>query len=331
MHFIPALMIAGAILLVAFGDLNAQEVNWKMGSAKVPPDIGAMLDDQVLASMKRASGGTLNVERQAVMNEQEMVQQVLRGRLQMGATSAFGIGAAIADAPAISLPYLWASDEERHFVTREYAMPVLKKLFAEKGLVLLTVGETGYNGVFCKQKCTVPLELKGTKARVSPNAVSKAFWDAVGVIGVQLPVGDVWPSLEQNLIAAGDFPFAYYATTPGVQSAPVFVNTNHLHHPWLYFVNKVAWEKLPADTREKILASFPKPEDQSAQYFADLSRKMDETRARGVTIVNPTPQQLAEWRRAIEPILPTLVAGMGPGAQGLFAAIKEGKAAFAKR
>lgn len=323
-------LLAVAISLAA-GNLSAQELSWKMGSAKVPPDIGAMLDDQVLASMKTASGGTLAVERQPLMNEQEMVQQVLRGRLQMGATSAFGIGAAIPDATVISLPYLWASDEQRHFVTREYAMPVLKKLFEEKGLVLLTVGETGYNGVFCKPKCTVPGDLKGRKARVSPNAVSKAFWDATGAIGVQLSVGDVWPSLEQNLIVAGDFPFAYYATTPGVQSAPVFVNTNHLHHPWLYFANKAEWEKLPADKREKILASFPKPENQSAQYFADLSRKMDETRSKGVTIVNPTPEQLAEWRKTIEPILPSLVANMSPGAQSLFAAINEGKAAFAKR
>ncbi len=35
---------------------------------------------------------------QFVANEQEMVQQVVRGRLQMGATSAFGAGVTVPDA-----------------------------------------------------------------------------------------------------------------------------------------------------------------------------------------------------------------------------------------
>lgn len=310
---------------------NAEQLNWKLGSAKVSPDIGAILDDQVLASMKEASGGLLNVERQAVMNEQEMVQQVLRGRLQMGATSAFGVGAAIVDAPVISLPFLWASDEERHFVTREFAMPVLRELFEEKGLVLLTVGETGYNGLFCRDACSVPSDLNGKKARVSPNTISQAFWNAVGAIGVQLSVGDTWPSLEQGLIAAGDLPFAYYSTTPGVQSAPIFVTTNHLHHPWLYFANKAQWETLPQEVRERILASFPAPEAQSEQYFTDLRRKVQETEQKGVKVIAPNDEQLREWRDVIEPILPNLVEDMSPGAKRLFAAIQDGKAAFSAR
>ena len=116
-----------------------------------------------------------------------------------------------------------------------------------------------------------------------------------------------------------------------MKSAPVFVNTNHLHHPWLYFANKAEWQKLPTEVQDKILASFPALEAQSKQYFADLSRKMEETRAKGVTIVEPSEAELAQWRTAIEPILGKLVADMTPGAQKLFAAIMEGKQAFARR
>jgi TRAP-type C4-dicarboxylate transport system substrate-binding protein len=86
-----------------------------------PPSFGATLDDDFLQAIAKASGGKLTAERQFVANEQEMVQQVVRGRLQMGATSAFGAGVTVPDATVVSLPYVWSSDAERRYVTDKFA------------------------------------------------------------------------------------------------------------------------------------------------------------------------------------------------------------------
>ena len=249
----------------------------------------------------------------------------------MGVTSAFGFGVAIPDVTVVSLPYIWTSDAERRFVTDNYAFPVLKRLFAAKGLELLAIHEAGYNGVFCKSECSTPASIKGMKARVSPNAVAKAFWSSLGANVVQLPMSELWPGLEQNLVLAADLPFPFYATTPGAQSAPVFVTTQHLHHPWLYAANKAAWDGLPANERKAMVDALPNPNAVRDRWFADESSKVAAFTAKGGKVVRLTDAQRAEWQRATAPALQTLVDGMGSGAKELFHAIQQGKAEFAKR
>src|SRR5688572_20456235 len=169
---------AWALVALAFGLAGPAQgqQQWKLGSLMQSPTFGATLDDELLATIGKSTSGKLTVERQFVGNEQEMVQQVTRGRLQMGATSAFGAGVAVPDATVVSLPYVWSSDAERRYVTDKFVLPVMRKLFAEKGLELLAINEAGYNGVFCKMACAEPGTLKGAKVRVSPAVASKVFW-----------------------------------------------------------------------------------------------------------------------------------------------------------
>ena len=324
------LLLVAALSAGLISTASAQE-RWKLGSVMQPPALGATLDDEVAAALSSASAGKVVVERQFVGNEQEMVQQVIRGRLQMGVTSAFGLGVAVPDGTVVSLPYIWSSDAERRFVTDNYALPVLKKIYAAKGLEVLAFHEAGYNGVFCKTECSSPASIKGMKARVSPNAAAKAFWGALGANGVQLPLSELWPGLEQNLVLAADLPFPFYATTPGAQSAPNFVTTQHLHHPWIYFANKSDWDALPADTRTAMLAALPDANKVRDRWFADENTKIAAFTAKGGKLIRLSDAQRAEWQKAVAPALPPLIESMGAGAKELYQAIEVGKAEYAKR
>lgn len=320
-----------AMLATAAAVPAGAQQQWKMGSLMQPPTFGATQDDELLATIGKSTAGKLSVERQFVGNEQEMVQQVARGRLQMGATSAFGAGVAVPDATVVSLPYVWSSDAERRYVTDKFVFPLMKKMFADKGLELLAINEAGYNGVFCKAPCASPAAIKGIKARVSPAAASKLFWQSLGANGVALPISELWPGLEQNLVVAGDLPFPFYATTPGAKSAPNFVTTQHLHHPWLYFVNKAQWDALPEDQRKAIVAGLPASNEVRDRWFADEKKKLDAFSAAGGKVAILNDAQRSEWQKLVEPGLPELVKTMGPGAQELFGEILKGKKEFAEK
>jgi TRAP-type C4-dicarboxylate transport system substrate-binding protein len=310
------------------GHAHAQE-QWKLGSLMQPPSFGAMLDKEFLQTVNTASNGKLVVDHQFVANEQEMVQQVVRGRLQMGATSAFGAGVTIPDATVVSLPYVWSSEAERRYVTDKFAFPVLKQLFAEKGLELLAIHEAGYNGVFCKFACDSVASLKGVKARVSPAAASKIFWQSLGANGVSLPISELWPGLEQNLVLAADQPFPFYSVTPGAQSAPHFVATQHLHHPWMYFANKAAWDSLPEDVRKAAVAGLPDANTVRDRWFAEERKKFETFTGKGGKIYLLNDAQRGEWQKLVEPTLLDWVKGLTPGAKRLFEEIQKGKKEFA--
>lgn len=311
------------------GVAHSQE-NWKLGSVKAGADIGLVFDNELIAAVNDAAKGAVVVEHQFVPNEQEMVQQVLRGRLQMGVTSAFAISAALPDMGVLSVPFLWTSDAERIEVTRDHLRPLLEARFEEKGLKLLAIQDSGFNGIFCKFDCSDLSKLKGIKARASTSAVSVALWKALGANPVQLGVADLWPALEQGVVEAGDLVISYYSTTPGVRSAPHFVVTRHLHHPWLYFVNKAAWETLPKETQDAILANLPADYSTAERFAADEAAKYKTFEGMGGIVYQVSDETKKAFADLVVPQMGAVVEGISPGAKEIYDAALSGKAEFAK-
>ena len=326
---VTALAVGAAISVFAIQAATAQE-SWKLATLMQHPAFGATLDDEFAAAITKSAGGKVVIERQFVGNEQEMVSQVVRGRLEMGATSALGAGVAVPDGGVVSLPYIWSSDAERRFVTDKYVFPEMKKLFAEKGLELLAIHEAGYNGVFCKMDCSNPASLKGAKVRVPPTAAARMFWQSLDTNGVQLPLSELWPGLEQNLVVAADLPFPFYSVTPGATSAPHFVATQNLHHPWLYFVNKATWDKLDAATRNNIVASLPDSNKVRDRWFAEQNSRVQTFTGKGGKYYDLTAEQRGQWQKLVSPNLPELVKTLSPRAQELYRVIEKGKEEFKK-
>jgi TRAP-type C4-dicarboxylate transport system substrate-binding protein len=324
-----ALAVSAAMALMA-GSSIAQE-DWKLASAMRAPAAGAAFDQEFADAVVKASNGAGKIEIQFIPNEQEMVQQVLRGRLQFGVTSPLGLAAAMPDMAVFSVPYLWTSRAERDFVYRNHLLEPLKKMFDEKGLVLLAVEDAGYNGVFCKINCSDPAALKGQKVRVSPSAASKMFYDSLGAVPVQLPLGDIWPALEQNLVVAGDLPLAFFSTTPGAATAQHFVYTDHTHSPWLYFVNKEVWSKLPPQTQSAVVAAMPPAFSKTDRFLAVQDERAKDYVAKGGKVYALTDAERARWAALITPNIPTFVSTMSDSAQKLFAVIKKGKDEFAAK
>jgi len=323
-----SLAVSAAIALMA-GSASAQE-GWKLGSAKKAPDVGAAFDQEFADSFSAAAGAG-KIEIQFIGNEQEMVQQVIRGRIQAGATSPLGLAAALPDMAIFSTPYLWLSRGERDYVYQNHLVEPLKEMMASKGMVLLAIEDAGYNGVFCKFDCSDVESVKGQKARVSPSAASRLFWESLGAIPVQLPLADVWSALEQNLVVAGDLPLGFFSTTPGAATAQHFVYTEHTHSPWIYFVNKGVWDGLSPDAQKAVIAAMPPAFSKSDRFFAAQDDRAKDYTSKGGTVYPLTDEQRAGWAALVTPKIEGFVATMSDDAKALYEAIKKGKAEYAAK
>ena len=146
----------------------AQEV-WKLGTAAMP---GTVLYDIVMKfinDFNASAGGELKLEYQHVGNEQEMHQQLVRGRLQAGASSFAGGAIIVPEGTVFNTPYLWKNDVERARVTDHHGLPVIKKLYADKGMELILVADVGWNDMVCKNACLTPDSLKGRRCACRPR------------------------------------------------------------------------------------------------------------------------------------------------------------------
>lgn len=329
MRFIQGVALAFGLGLTTFAAHAVAEEDWKLATAKRAPDVGATFDQEFVSAFVGASRGLGKIEIQFVGNEQEMVQQVLRGRLHFGVTSPLALAGAMPDIAVLNVPYIWISREERDYVYSRHLMAPLAAMFEEKGLVLLSVQEAGYNGVFCKMNCADPAALKGQKIRVSPSASGRMFWESLGTIPVQLPLSDVWPALEQGLVVAGDLPIGFYSTTPGAAIAQHFAYTDHIHSPWLYFVNKRTWDQIPADTQKAIKAAMPAPFSTTDRFLADQDERAQSFTKKGGTLYKLTDEQRGKWAALVTPNIDKFVDTMGDRVKTVYASIKKGKAEFA--
>lgn len=328
---IASLVVAVAALFAAAPSPSQAQQSWKLASAAQPgsPLLGFV--EEVVANIGTNTKGAIKVERLFIGSEQEIAQQILRGRIEVAGISMAGFSPAVPEAGIMTTPYLWTSDAERDFVTDNYALPVLKKIYEAKGVILLGMSEVGWNDVVCKKPCLTPADFKGTKARVGPALSSKIFWQSMGVNGVQMPLSELFPALQSGLVETADLPFAYYVTTPAAQTTPHYVTTRHLHHPSGFIINKRIWDGLTAEQKAAVQAAVPPVARMRKDVDASIKPKMEEFKAKGGFIHDLTPAQRAEFVKLVLPNQEQMVKETGGQAAELWAAIQKGKAEFKAR
>jgi TRAP-type C4-dicarboxylate transport system substrate-binding protein len=333
MRLFRRLLLSAAFCLAAAGiatPATAQE-SWKLGTAAMP---GSVLYDIVMKfinDFNAAAGNELKLEYQHVGNEQEMHQQVVRGRLQMGASSFAGGAIIVPEGTVFNAPYLWKNDEERAWVTDNHGLPVVKKLYAEKGLELILVADVGWNDMVCKTACLTPDSVKGQKMRVSPSPASRIVFKQLGANGVQMPLSEFWPGLQSGLVSGGDLPFLFYVTTPAAQSAPHYVVTRHYHHPSTFIVNKALFDGMKPELRAKLLKAVPDANWARKQVLDTEGPKMKEFASKGGFVHQLTDAQREAWAVVIRPGQAEMIQAIGGKAPELFDALNAGKKEWAAK
>jgi len=330
MKFLAKLAVAAAAIATVVPHALAQPT-WKVGTAAQPGSLLVGYVEEMISKVNGNAAAGVKAEKLFIGSEQEIVQQVVRGRLEMAGFSYTGVSVLIPEAALLNMPYLWRSDAERDFVTDNHALPVMRKIYEAKGLHIVGLGEVGWNDVVCKKPCLTPASVKGMKVRVSPAMSSKVFWSSLAANGVQMPLSELFPALQSGLVDGADLPFLYYITTPAAQSAPHYVMTRHLHHGSTLVVNKRVWDGLSQAQRDAITQAWPEVSRMRREVAADEKPRMEEFKKKGGFVHELTAEQRAEWAKLVEPNQEQMVKDIGGAAGELWAAIRKGKQEYAAR
>lgn len=327
-----AALAAGLMFMAAIAPMQSQAKEvWKYGSAAQPGTVLYDIIQKFIKDFNTAAAGEIEIEYLTIGNEQEMYQQVIRGRIAMGGSSFAGGAIAVPEGAVMNTPYLWKNDQERHWVTDNHAVPIARKLFAEKGLALIFVADVGWSDIICTTACTTPDSIKGQKMRVSPSMGSRTLFKALAANGVQMPLTELWPGLQSGLVRGGDLPFLFYVTTPAAQSAPHYVMTRHYHHDSVFIVNKAMYDGMKPALREKLTKALPDVA-WARKQVADTERpKMREFVAKGGFVHDLTDEQREAWAKVVRPSQAEMVQAIGGQAQVLYDAVLAGKKIWAEK
>ncbi|QYZ70242.1 TRAP transporter substrate-binding protein [Neotabrizicola shimadae] len=210
------------------------------------------------------------------------------------------------DAEAASRTY-WTLGEKYMFDTEFQDVKILGMWTHGPGLI------------HSKTPITVPADLNGVKLR-APTRVTNMMATNLGATAVGMPVPAVPESLSKGVIDATILP---WEVTASIKSSELV--TNHTEFPgaplytsaFILAMNKDVYDGLPDDLKAVIDAN-------SGLEFSANAGKVSQAAdapARqiavdlGNTIIELTPEQIAEWKDAAEPTIATWVAEMQ--AQGI--------------
>ncbi|RDV04707.1 TRAP transporter substrate-binding protein [Undibacter mobilis] len=316
-----------AASLLAHGSANAQE-NWRIGTVVAPPSVLGIMVDEMAASITKTTNGAIKAERFQQPNEQEIAQNVIRGRYEMAFISATGLAPAIPAMGVLNLAYLWSSPEERDYVYDKYVVPLVTDLLAKNGLTLVRTGDGGWMNLFCKAACVSPEQMSGMKVRISPTASDRMMFSRLGANYVTMTLADFFPSLQQGVVDAGSLTFGFYVATPAAAAAPNYVFTRHGHQPMFLVVHTKYWEKLTADQRKAIEASIlPTSEIRRRVGEEDVPTEA-RLKTMGGHAYHLTAEQRAKWAAVVVPGQPEVVQSFGPVAKDIYDAVLKGKEEF---
>jgi len=330
---LAAMLLATAGLGAAVPAALAQDkpVTLRLTSNGPPKSPWAVQIERLAAKMAEESQGTVKIEPffgGQLGNEQDTIQQIARGRIDMGV---FAIGAVSLLAPELQLPILpfyFSSVAEQDCVLDRHLARPIDELLAAKGVKLLGFGEVGTIDLVGKRAFANVQDARGIKA-VSYSKSQSMMWSALGANSTFVGVPEWSSALQSGLVDTAGAPISLYVPGGLNKVAPVLTRLQMWNTPALTVINKAVYDKLSDEQRSAFQRTMAA---ESATRWREEIRGLEAKLraahvAGGGQIVEVSAAQRDAWRAAVAPAWPEMVKSMGGQADALFKTIDSARAA----
>lgn len=267
----------------------------------------------------------------ALGSEQDTVQQVARGRIDMGGYSGGSAALIVPEIGLLLMPMYFSSPAEFDCVLDNHMTKLVTDLFAAKGVRFSGWTEVGNIDLWGKKAYLAPKDLNGAKAASYANKTQQLFFSSNGANPNPLGLPEWIPAFQTGL-AEVVFTTVTYALPSGLTKVAPVATRGFYDSPGLTLMNKATFDKLSKDHQDALNRATAR--NTSAKYRTEV-RGFENTlfgihdKAGGQTI-NLTPEQRAEWRKVMAPVYPQIVKETGGSADAFFNAMEAGRKACTK-
>lgn len=260
-------------------------------------------------------------------SDEGIIAALRRNRVQVGGFTLAAMANVVPEFALLTIPYFFASAEEAAYVQDTTALTVFEPLMREKGLAFLQWTNSGWAGVFSMSPVRTPDQIKGRKFRAAPAIAHRVFLESVGADVVPLGLADVIPALQTGLVEGGVITLPYYGPTFS-ETARFFTATQHYPEAGVIAANAGWFADLTLSEQVAMRGAFGDIAIVRAE-IAETERVMAESlRAKGVTILDLTAAEHAQWASATSTIADRLVATISGRAPEVLAGLTAARDAF---
>ncbi len=304
--------LAAAPLVLGLSSLHATPAQKPIViqfSHVVTPDTAkgqAALRFKALAESR--TGGRVRVEvypNSTLYKDREELEALRLGTVQMLAPSLSKLAKlGGGDFEVFDLPFLFRdSAAVRAVVEGPVGASLLGKLQAS-GIKGLAYWDNGFKVFTANRPLQAVDDFKALKMRVQASRVLVEQMKALGSVPSVSPMIDVYQALKDGRLDGQENTPSNIYTQRLHEVQSHMTLSNHGYLAYAVIVNKLFWDRLPADIRSLLEGAM-----QDATRYAngiataENTRALDQIRSAGrLTVYTPGAQELAAWRTALMPV-----------------------------
>lgn len=156
-----------------------------------------------------------------------------------------------------------------------------------------------------KDKLEVPADIKGLKFRIQSSDVLEAQFRALDANPQKLAFGEVYQALQTGVVDGQENTWSNMYSQKFHEVQKTIAETNHGAIDYMVVTNSKWWDGLPDDIRSGLQKAMNQATDYANEKAAEINARdrqsiIDANKAK---VVQLTPEDIAEWRKAVAPVI----------------------------
>lgn len=218
-----------------------------------------------------------------------------------------GLSSICTDTRVFTIPRMLKNNQELD-LAMEALTPDLEKQLEDKGYIVLAWADAGWVKFFVPTPDPSVEAVQHHKLFTwAGDSEGLELWRNAGFNVVPLPATEMITGLQTKLIDSFDTMPYYALASQAYRHVGYMIDMKWAPLPGGLVITKATWDKIPEDLKPALRAEA----DKFAARFREETRKMDADAVkameeRGIKVITPSPEQLAEWDRVVAEAYPKL-------------------------
>ena len=295
-------------------ETSQEKVNWRMTGPWTTGILFYDIMEHFADSVRAASGGRLNIKvfpAGAIVPAMETFDAVSKGVIEVGHSwPGYWKGKNEAFNAFASVPFGVDYEGYNIWYYERGGAKMMDDVYGQFNLVPFFGGNSGQElGLHSNKRAASMADYKGMKVR-TPGWYMDIL-TRLGVSVTPLPGGEIYLALERGIIDACEFSSPAVNLPMGFHEITKYVIEPGVHQPscqFDIFINKQAWEKLPADLQAIVEICAKETQLWSYSWIENLNIKAIEEMGKKVEFVSMDDDTLNEFAKVTHAYLEELKA-----------------------
>lgn len=232
------------------------EYSWNLAMTVAETTTNYKMTEYFANLVNERSGGSINIELYPggqLANTTEQDEACVSGSIEMVTGMTSDLTDFVKEMALFDMPNVFDDiDHMRNFLESDYAKNQINEYCEASGIHMLAFSDAGFRQLTTNVPTASVADLKGQKIRVMTNKYHIAYWNEIGASAVPMQFNELFMGLQQGTVDGQENPYMNIVGNNLQEVQKYVVETNHVGHIIVFFMNNDLYQSLPENTKALI-------------------------------------------------------------------------------